>query len=157
MVTFGKQRPKFCRNAKPDVAEPDVQTGRVVAQGDDTGEIVQEDNNRGAVVAEATISFGPLPTPEEFKGYGEVLPNAPERILRMAEREQDMRHEGYRASISNDRLRINGSITVSLALIIAAVLVALIGYPWVSLPLGLSGIVAIIIRRIVFRQDSDAE
>lgn len=26
-----------------------------------------------------------LPTPEDFKEYGHVLPNAPERIMRMAE------------------------------------------------------------------------
>ena len=28
---------------------------------------------------------GPLPAPEDFKAYGEMIPNAPERILSMTE------------------------------------------------------------------------
>lgn len=36
---------------------------------------------------------GPLPPAQEFKAYGEVLPNAPERILAMAEGEQKHRHK----------------------------------------------------------------
>lgn len=35
---------------------------------------------------------GPLPPAQEFKAYGEVLSNAPERILSMAESEQKHRH-----------------------------------------------------------------
>ena len=29
---------------------------------------------------------GPLPAPEDFKAYGDVIPDAPERILSMMER-----------------------------------------------------------------------
>lgn len=36
---------------------------------------------------------GPLPPAQEFKAYGEVLPNAPERILAKAEGEQKHRHK----------------------------------------------------------------
>ena len=35
---------------------------------------------------------GPLPAPSEFAAYGEVIPDAPERILKMAEKEQEHRH-----------------------------------------------------------------
>ena len=139
------------------MAEPDVQTGRVVAERDGKGEIVEEANNRGAVVTETKISFGPLPTPEEFQGYGEVLHDAPERILRMAEREQEARHKGYRDKAKRDRLQLQGSITVSLALVVASVLIALIGLPWVSVSIGLSGLVGTILRWILFRRSSDGE
>lgn len=34
---------------------------------------------------------GPLPAPEDFKAYGDVIPNAPERILSMMERQVEHR------------------------------------------------------------------
>ena len=36
---------------------------------------------------------GPLPPSQEFKAYGEVMKDAPERILEMAEKEQEHRHQ----------------------------------------------------------------
>ncbi len=35
---------------------------------------------------------GPLPSAETFRGYGDVLPSAPERIMQMAEKEQQATH-----------------------------------------------------------------
>ena len=34
---------------------------------------------------------GPLPAPEDFKAYGDVIPDAPERILSMMERQVEHR------------------------------------------------------------------
>ena len=34
---------------------------------------------------------GPLPAPEDFKAYGEVIPDAPERILCLMERQVEHR------------------------------------------------------------------
>ena len=46
------------------------------------------------VVQQASVSHsGPLPTPQDFAGYNQILPGAAERILRMAEIEQAHRHE----------------------------------------------------------------
>jgi uncharacterized membrane protein len=42
----------------------------------------------GAIVS-ATVRRGPLPDPETLAHYGEILPDAPHRILCMAEKEQD--------------------------------------------------------------------
>ncbi len=39
---------------------------------------------------ETTFS-GPLPAPGDFKKYSDVLPNAADRILSMAEKEQEIR------------------------------------------------------------------
>lgn len=43
------------------------------------------------VSRQVTAHSGPLPAPETLEGYEEVLPGAAERILRMAEKQQDGR------------------------------------------------------------------
>lgn len=43
-----------------------------------------------ALESRSTYS-GPLPAPEDFKAYKEVLADAPERIIAMAERQQKHR------------------------------------------------------------------
>lgn len=100
-----------------------------------------------AVVAQSEFS-GPLPPPEAFLGYQEVLPDAPDRILRMAEKEQDMRREAMRGTIGNDRSRIAGSIIISLAVIGLAGFALFLGHPWVAVPLGMTGILGALIRII---------
>ncbi|SEF42315.1 Predicted membrane protein [Xylanibacter ruminicola] len=42
-------------------------------------------------VEQSTSFRGPLPAPEDFKAYQEVLPDAPERILSMAEKQLNHR------------------------------------------------------------------
>ncbi len=51
------------------------------------------DGRKGIVAISTKYSSGPLPTPEDFAAYGEVLENAPERILTMAEKSADARNE----------------------------------------------------------------
>jgi len=43
------------------------------------------------VSRQVTAHSGPLPAPETLEGYEEILPGAAERILRMAEKQQDGR------------------------------------------------------------------
>lgn len=53
------------------------------------------------------VSFthsGPLPDPFSFRAYAEVLPDAPERIMQMAEKEQEHRHEMERKIVDTDRI-----------------------------------------------------
>lgn len=50
---------------------------------------------------------GPLPHPKLFAQYGEVLPDAPERILRMAEKEQDHEHLKEMKQVEGDEKRAN--------------------------------------------------
>ncbi len=38
-----------------------------------------------------TTFSGPLPHPDDFKKYADILPNAPDRIMAMAENEQKIR------------------------------------------------------------------
>lgn len=39
------------------------------------------------------ISSSPLPSPEILKGYADIIPNSPERFMRIVEKEQDNRFE----------------------------------------------------------------
>lgn len=67
-----------------------------------------------------TTFSGPLPPPEDFKRYNEVLPNAADRILSMAENEQKIRSDGQTKMLANDRKRINGSIGIGASMIAVA-------------------------------------
>lgn len=76
---------------------------------------------------ETTFS-GPLPPPEDFKRYNEVVSNAADRILAMAEKEQQIRAEGQAGVLANDRRRINGAMLMGLSLIAVAGLATWLGH-----------------------------
>lgn len=64
--------------------------------GNDTSNVnIADDENRRVLLrARMEQSYsGPLPSPQDFAAYKETLPTAPERILEMAEREQEHRHK----------------------------------------------------------------
>ena len=90
--------------------------------------------------------IGPLPSPEDFKKYNQVVPDAAERILSMAEKEQQMRFEGQTKALANDSKRINRSTIISMALVVVAGLAAWKGFVAIAVPLGLAGVIASIIR-----------
>ncbi len=93
------------------------------------------------VTSEVTsVHRGPLPPPESFRGYEEILPGAAERILVIAEKEQQIRHEGQKGAIFNDRLRILSSWTTSIGLLVLCGFIAFgTGQVIASLPFGLAG------------------
>ena len=48
---------------------------------------------------------GPIPSPEVFRKYGEVVPDAPERILRVFEQDSQHRREMQKLSIMREASR----------------------------------------------------
>ena len=54
-----------------------------------------------ASIVTATAYQGPIPAAEELQKYESVLPGASERILKMAEKEQDARLENNKAGMQN--------------------------------------------------------
>lgn len=86
---------------------------------------------------ESERSFqGPLPAPEDFKAYGEVIANAPERILAMTEKQVSHR-------IQTEANIVNGGLTESrrgqwmgysivIVLIAMSALLAVLGHDWVA-------------------------
>ena len=96
---------------------------------------------------ESTFS-GPLPPASEFEHYNAVLPGAADRILALAEKEQQIRADGQAGGLANDRRRVTGATWIGLALIGVAGLATWMGQPWVALPLGLVGTVTALIRHL---------
>lgn len=92
---------------------------------------------------------GPLPSPEDFEGYNRALPGAADRIISMAEKEQQIRADGQDGILANDRRRINGAILIGLALIGIAGFAAWNGSALIAIPLGLAGVVGSVIRQLL--------
>ena len=93
--------------------------------------------------------IGPIPPPQDFEKYELTLPGAADRILSMAEKEQQIRADGEEGIMSNDRKRIHGATLLGLALVVAAGIAAWKGYPSIAIPLGLSGMFSAVVRNIL--------
>ena len=110
------------------------------------------EEQKSSLVQELSISrsfSGPLPPPDDFERYNKVAPDAANRILAMAEKEQQIRADGQSGAIRNDGRRINGAIAMGIALIGVAGLATWLGSAIIALPLGLVGAVAAIIRHLL--------
>lgn len=95
--------------------------------------------------SETTFS-GPLPDPDSFRKYNEVVDNAAHRILDMAEKEQQIRADGQEGMLFNERRRINGATLIGLSIV--AVAGAWQGNISIAVPLGLGGTIASLITNI---------
>ncbi|MCA3442503.1 MAG: DUF2335 domain-containing protein [Rhodobacter sp.] len=99
-----------------------------------------------------TMSYsGPLPPPAMMAQYNEALPGLADRIMKLAEQEQGIRRRDNGWILSNDTLRVVGSILVSLGLIAAGVYCGVIGEPWLGGVLGTSGAVAGVASKLLSR------
>ena len=93
------------------------------------------------IIQQASSSFqGPIPHPDHFAQYNKVLPGAAERILKMAEREQENRHKHEDVT---DRLFLRGLYLGTL------IIVLLIGLAVLALYLGHPGPAIIIVTSII--------
>jgi uncharacterized membrane protein len=90
---------------------------------------------------------GPLPAPEDFAKYEENLPGSAERILRMAEKQQEHRIEseskiiGYKTSVGK-RGQWLGFILVILC-IAASVMLGLFGHDWLAGCIGVTTVLGV--------------
>ena len=103
---------------------------------------------------------GPLPSPEAFEKYNRIQPDAADRILSMAEKEQQIRSDEIKGAQANDKLKISGSIITSLALASVSGLSAWLGHTNTAIALGLSGVIAAIVQLAtvwLVKQDNGAE
>jgi uncharacterized membrane protein len=81
------------------------------------------DKNQVQVSSSQSIMYrGPLPTSGEFKGYEQVLPGAANRILTIAEKESEHRHD-----IEKDELKIKGRGQI-FALLISIISLGAVGF-----------------------------
>ena len=91
---------------------------------------------------------GPIPSPEDFHEYNKTLPGAAERIMRMAEEEQNIRKTDITYSFKHKQTRIRIAGFVAFSLIGVAGLATWLGSAIIAIPLGLVGLATIIIRFI---------
>lgn len=117
---------------QPDPSEASSQAERL----SQNAEIVRGDGTRETVElrAERLSWSGALPRPDDFARFGEIVPDAPERILRMAEREQQHRID-LEAQIvpANNAAGRRGQwlgAGISVLAMVLAVLVVVLDGPW---------------------------
>ena len=111
-------------------------------------------------VIEAASFRGPLPPPTMFSAYEHVLPGSADRILRMAEREQEHRINWENIALPagiHDMKRTHWiTFIVSMSAIVAAVILGMNDVPIVAGLLGSSGLVGAVLslaRYLFFRSD----
>ena len=103
-----------------------------------------------------------LPPPEIMRHYNEIVPNAAERILAMAEKEAAARHANDASAMANDTLHLETArddarayrkevragqaftFIVVMLTITASVICAYIGQPWVAGVLGGSTLISVV-------------
>lgn len=107
--------------------EQDPARGALIDDGD-SEELLNAVNVQTRLVKRAYS--GPLPTADEFSKYGDVEPTAPNRILAMTEKEQDVRHRSMnRTEIFSAIAHFFGhtiGLMISLTCIAAAVYLAIL-------------------------------
>lgn len=86
---------------------------------------------------EKTSSFsGPLPPPEDFKAYKDVLPSAPERILSMAEKQLEHRTEMERKIVASGIYESRAGQIIgcllALSFLGAAIYLGMHGHDWLA-------------------------
>lgn len=87
---------------------------------------------------------GPLPPPQMLKEYGEIIPDAPERILRMAEKEQASEIE-HRKSYALYRLRGQFfALCITFGFMIFGGIIIYLGHPLTGVLFSGTGLVTIV-------------
>lgn len=106
---------------------------------------------------------GPLPHPDTLKGYSEIDPAFPQRILKMAEDEQSHRHEMERQALQaqkddlkRDRLEARlgqvFALVIGLAAIVGGVVAAVKGAQWSGSIIGGGGVIGLVTVFVKGRQ-----
>ena len=137
-------------DASPDNSTPSaVPTEKVIEELS----ALPKDEQRRVITAVTHIEAfsGPLPSPDAFERYNQVVPDAGNRILAMAEREQEIRQEAQRGAIANDRRKIDAATILGLGMLVVAGLATWFGQIWIALPIGLAGVITTLARLVLGR------
>jgi len=79
----------------------------------------------------ASLSYGPLPAPEALERYNQILPGAADRILAMAERQeqhrQELEQQVITSNISSQKLGVKLGFVIAMTAIVGGIGLALAG------------------------------
>ena len=79
--------------------------------------MVSEQHEQVTIVSHSWT--GPLPSPNDFQHYNNILPGAAERILAMAEREEDHRHSLEHREATRSLIGLIFGFTTAISALIA--------------------------------------
>ena len=108
---------------------------------------------RVLAVSRTETIWSSLPPPEAYARYVEVFPDAADRILTIAEKEQQIRAEAQSRVLANDSRKIHGAIFLGFSLIALAGVAIWAGHEIIALPFGLAGTLAALTRSLLSRRD----
>lgn len=159
----GGERAQRQRRTKAPIQTPALPKDRPLPTHDDS-----EDNRSGYDLigferTETEMHVGPLPHPEIFRRYEEILPGAAERLFQQFEEEGRTRREIGKQLANNDvflsRVGLIGGIILGLAMIFAGYKIAQIN-PWAGSAIigtGMAAVLAAYFRGVQRRHDSSPE
>lgn len=109
-----------------------------------------------AVIRRAFHS-GPVPSAGELQRYENVLPGLANRLVAMAEKEQDIRKSDSKHFNWNVTLKVSASVIVSLAMVLGGVYCAVIGEPAVGGVIATSGVIAGVVQSFLRKSSKDED
>ena len=101
-------------------------------------------------IIKANIEYsGPLPPPGMLEKYEQILSGAADRVFKLTENEQDIRREGMRGVLANERLKTHCATFLGLSIIVVSGIATFNGYPIIAVPLGIAGVTLSVARLII--------
>lgn len=160
--------PKSSRET-PEKSSSNVRVASVDTPGINVDGINNQSYNLTSVKAEAFS--GPLPSPQVLKGYAEMVPDAPERILRMAETSlaHDMEMDKKNCSLSQCGMDYGYktarrgqifALIMGLLLVISGVVLTVLGFEKIGLTIfstTLVGTVGLFLTTLVSKTKKNQE
>ncbi|MCY3956556.1 MAG: DUF2335 domain-containing protein [Nitrospira sp.] len=104
-------------------------------------------------IEEKRVEFliGPLPPSAELKKYDEIVPGLANRLMCLVENQQNIQAKEHDKILGNESKKINGSIIVSIFLILLAGFSLWLEYPEAAIIFGVSGPLSPVLRALAHR------
>jgi uncharacterized membrane protein len=104
---------------------------------------------------------GPLPSPQILREFNEIVPGSADRIITMAEKQEDHRIEieskVIESNIRNEKLGVISGLVIGLAGLSCATICALYGHDWVAGIIGGSTLVSLVSVFVIGKSKREKE